>query len=274
MSDSPRDLLRALETRARKRFGQHFLTSDDVVARIVRGSRVAPGDRVVEVGPGLGILTRALLDAGVELTAIELDRDLAAHVRDAFPAVRLIEGDAARVAWDEVVEPGAKLVANLPYNVGTTVLMQVLRSGRFASVTVMLQKEVVDRLMAAPGSRSYGALTVEASVWGAPVYVTTVEPGSFHPPPKVRSAVVRFDVHPDAPHVGGVEPAHFDRVVKAGFAQRRKTLANSMGALFGKEAVEDALRTLGVDSRARAESLGVDAFRALAAALAKPGGSH
>lgn len=267
---SPAAILRSLETRARKRFGQHFLTRDDVVERIVRGARVAPGDRVVEIGPGLGILTRALLAAGVDLTAVELDRDLAGHIRETFPSVRLIEGDATRVDWAELVEPGAKVVANLPYNVGTTVLMQLLRSGRFASVTVMLQKEVVDRLLAPSGSRTYGALTVEAAALAEAVYVMTVEPGAFHPPPKVRSAVVRLDVHAEGPRCGGVSPQHFDRVVRAAFSQRRKTLVNSMSSQFGREAVEAALVGLGVDLRVRGEALSVDQFRGLAAALANP----
>jgi 16S rRNA (adenine1518-N6/adenine1519-N6)-dimethyltransferase len=274
MNEDPRALLRELEASARKRFGQHFLTQTAVVERIVRGARLSPGDRVVEIGPGLGILTRELLRVGVDLTAIELDRDLAAYLRTALPDLRLIEGDAAKVDWAEVTAPGAKIVANLPYNVGTTVLMQVLRSGRFASVTVMLQKEVVDRLLAVPGNRSYGALTVEAGVHGEGVFVMAVEPGSFHPPPKVRSAVVRFDVFPDGPRVGGVDPLHFDRVVKAAFSQRRKTAANSMAGAFGKDQVERALGEQGIDLRARAESLSVAQFRALAASLANSAAPH
>ncbi|MCB9675432.1 MAG: ribosomal RNA small subunit methyltransferase A [Alphaproteobacteria bacterium] len=267
--EDPRALLRQLETRARKRFGQHFLTRAETVDRIVRGARVVPGERVVEIGPGLGILTRALLRAGAEVTAIELDRDLAAYIREALPEVRLIEGDAARVDWLSTVEPGTRVVANLPYNVGTKVLMQLLRTPeRFASITVMLQKEVVDRLMASPGSKQYGALTVEAAVRGQPVYVMTVEPGSFHPPPKVRSAVIRFDVFEDGAHTGSVDPRFFDRVVKAAFSQRRKTLPNSMGGLFDKAAVAAALAELGIDATRRAESLSVDDFRALAASLA------
>ncbi|MEZ4320215.1 MAG: 16S rRNA (adenine(1518)-N(6)/adenine(1519)-N(6))-dimethyltransferase RsmA [Myxococcota bacterium] len=272
MSDDPRALLRQLETRARKRFGQHFLTRPETVDRIVRGARVEPGDRVVEIGPGLGILTRALLRAEAKVTAVELDRDLAAYIREALPEVTLIEGDAARVDWATVVEPGAKVVANLPYNVGTKVLMQMLRTpDRFASITVMLQKEVVDRLMASPNSRQYGALTVEAAVRGEPVYVMTVEPGAFHPPPKVRSAVIRFDVFEGGARVGTVEPRFFDKVVKAAFSQRRKTLTNSMGGLFDKEAIARALSDRGLPAQARAESLTVDDFRAIAAALAEAG---
>lgn len=274
MSDDPRALLKQLETRARRRFGQHFLTRTDIVDRMVRGARVKAGDRVVEIGPGLGILTRALLRAEAKVTAVELDRDLAQFIREELPEVELIEADAAKVHWEQVVEPGAKVVANLPYNVGTTVVMQLLRlidrgPRRFDSITVMLQKEVVDRLMAVPGTKQYGALTVEAAVRGQPVYVLAVPPGAFHPPPKVKSSVVRFDVfeRPDLQ----VEPAHFDRVVRAAFSQRRKTLANSLGAAFGKDRVRDVIQTLGLDPQVRAERLDVSSFQALAGALEEPG---
>lgn len=273
--EDPRVLLKQLETRARRRFGQHFLTRTDLVDRMVRGARVKEGDRVVEIGPGLGILTRALLRAGARVTAVELDRDLAMFVRETLPEVNLIEGDAARVKWDEVVEPGAKVVANLPYNVGTTVVMQLLRlvddgPKRFESVTVMLQKEVVDRLMAQPGTKQYGALTVEAAVRARPVYVLSVPPGAFHPPPKVKSSVVRLDVL-DAPDTGGVPPAFFDRVVRAAFSQRRKTLVNSLGAAFDKERVRGVVEALDLDPQVRAERLGVASFQALAGALQEPG---
>ena len=141
----PRELLAGLEQRARRRFGQHFLTDRGVVERIVRGARVAPGERVIEIGPGLGILTQALVAAGADLTAIELDRDLAEHVRTAFPTVRVIEADAARVDWGEVCggQP-VKIVANLPYNVGTTLTMQLLRKPALVrSITVMLHSGLV-----------------------------------------------------------------------------------------------------------------------------------
>ena len=230
----PKHILRDLEQRARKRFGQHFLHDDQLVDRIVRAARIAPGDSVVEIGPGLGILTRALIRAEADVTAIELDRDLAEYLRGVLPSVRLVEADALKLNWAEVVaEIGGgrvKVVANLPYNVGTHVLMSLLRSpGSFESVSVMLQQEVVDRLMAVPGNKKWGALSVEAQVRGRPVYLLPVPPDSFHPPPKVQSGVVRFDLY-DAPQCGEVEPSWFDKVVRFSFSQRRKTLRNSLGA--------------------------------------------
>ncbi len=264
----PAKILKELEQRARRRFGQHFLSDSGLVDRMVRGARVGPGDKVIEIGPGLGILTEALLRVGAEVTAVELDRDLAGYIRNTYPDVRLVEADAARVDWDEVAPgTGWKVVANLPYNVGTKVLMQVLRCPRnFTSATVMLQKEVVNRLMADKGSRTYGALSVEAQVRGMPVFVMSVPPGAFHPPPKVNSAVLRFDIF-DAPETAGVQPSAFDRVVRAGFAQRRKTVLNSLGSRFGKDRARAALVAANIDPQLRAEHLGIDDFRRLATAL-------
>lgn len=268
MSEHPRRLLRELEQRARKRFGQHFLADVGLVRRIVRGARVEPGDRVVEIGPGLGILTEALVEAGAEVTAVELDRDLAAFLRERHPGLRLVEGDATRVDWSEVAPgEGWKVVANLPYNVGTTLTMDLLRQpDRFRSVTVMLQLEVVERLMAGPNTRAYNALSVEAQVRATPVFLTTVEPGAFHPPPKVRSAVVRLEVLPD-PATGGVPPDAFDRAVRAAFHHRRKTLANSLAAVYGRDRAARALQAAGIDPGLRAQALDLDGMRALARAI-------
>lgn len=268
----PKSVLAELEQRARKRFGQHFLADRAVVDRIVRGARVAPGDAVVEVGPGLGILTRGLLAAGARLTAVELDRDLAAHIRATFPDVVLLEADAARVDWAaQLAGGGWKMVANLPYNVGTTVVMDALRlPGTFASVTVMLQLEVVQRLCAAVGDEAYGGLSVEVAARAKATFVTTVPPDRFHPPPKVQSAVVRLELLPQ-PDVGPVSPAFFDKVVRAGFGQRRKTLLNAVGSVFGREPAQQALGAAGIDPSLRAERLDPDGFRRLAAALAVPG---
>lgn len=270
----PRAVLAMLEQRARRRFGQHFLTDRGVVERIVRGARVAPGDRVVEIGPGLGILTEALVAAGAELTAVELDRDLAAHIARTFPTVRLIEADATRVDWDELCPgPGHKIVANLPYNVGTTLMMQLVRRpDKFVSITVMLQREVVDRICADPGSRTYGALSVELQARARPTFVALVGPDRFHPRPKVDSSVVRLDLY-DAPDVGPAGPAAFDAVVRAAFGQRRKTLANALTGRYGRERARAAVDAAGLPSQVRAEALDLDAFRRLAALLAPTGGS-
>ena len=266
--NDPRTLLRQLEQRARRRFGQHFLTDESVPRRMVKSARVTSVDRVVEIGPGLGILTGVLMDTGADLVAIEVDRDLAAYLRETHPELTLIERDVLKVDWDEICPgDGWKVVANLPYNIGTTVLMRLLRRPhQFASVTVMLQLEVVQRLFAEPGSKAYNALSLEAQVRGKPHWVSKLGPDAFFPPPKVSSAVVRFELF-DAPRVGDVPPAYFDRVVRAAFSQRRKNIVNSLGSGFGKERVREVVAALGVDPASRAEQLDADTFRAFASAL-------
>jgi 16S rRNA (adenine1518-N6/adenine1519-N6)-dimethyltransferase len=262
-------MLRSLEQGARRRFGQNFLVDPSVADRIVRGAQVKPGDKVVEIGPGLGLLTEALVRAGAEVTAVELDRDLAAHIRSTFPEVTVVQDDGMRVDWS-VLCPGSgwKVVANLPYNVGTSMLMQLVRiPATFHSVTVMLQREVVQRILAGAGSRTYGALSVEVQVRGVPLLVFGLGPEDFHPRPKVHSSVVRVDLHP-APEIGSVEPAWFDRVVRAAFSQRRKKLANSLAPQFGKERARDAITKLGTRADIRAEHLDRAGFVTLAEALA------
>ena len=247
-TDEPKQILRELEQRARRRFGQHFLTDRGVVRRMVGGARLDPGDRVVEIGPGLGILTEALLQESIELTAVELDRDLAAYVRLRFPEVNLIEGDAAKVDWSTAT-PGSgwKVVANLPYNVGTTVVMQLIRRPQtFRSVTVMLQLEVVQRMMAQPGTKAYGSLSLHVQARALPRFVLKLPPGAFHPPPKVDSAVIHLDTHDVSP-TGSASPERFDSVVRAAFAHRRKTLRNSLAASWGREVTEQALTDAGID---------------------------
>lgn len=266
--EDPRRLLESLQQRARRRFGQHFLARPDLVGRMVRAAGVQAGDRVLEIGPGLGILTRGLLDVGAQVTAVELDRDLAAHIREAFPEVQLIEADATELDLAATCPGGDwKLVANLPYNVGTTLLMNALRStGTFRTVTVMLQREVVHRLVATPRTKAYGALSVEAQVRGAGRMVIDVPPSSFVPPPKVHSGVVRFDPF-DAPKVGEVTPEIFDRVVQAAFSQRRKQLHNSLAPLYGRERAAEALAACGISPTARAEELDPEQFRTLSGVL-------
>ncbi len=199
---------------------------------------------------------------------VELDRDLAAYLAERVPGLTIHEADALRVDWAEICGgSGHKVVANLPYNVGTTVTMQLLRRPEtFASVTVMLQLEVVQRMISEPGSKVYGALSVEVQVRARPTFIVSVEPGNFVPAPKVRSAVVRFDLYPE-PQVGTVSPERFDAVVRAAFSQRRKTLLNALGARFGREASGIALDRVGIDRSTRAAAVGVDGYRALAAAL-------
>lgn len=270
-----RALLDALEQKARKRFGQHFLTDESIVARIVRGARLESGDRVIEVGPGLGILTEALLAESIDLTAIELDRDLADHIRATFPNVRLIEGDALKVDWVSLLagERPAKVVANLPYNIGTTLTMQLVRAmPALQSMTVMLQLEVVQRMCAEPGSKTYGALSVEIAARATPTFLLKVPPHCFYPRPGVDSAVLRIATLRDGP-LSSRDGEFFDAVVRAAFGQRRKTVENALSAKFGRELARSAVADAGIGAGRRAEQLDLNAFLALTDALARAGAS-
>ncbi len=253
---------------ARKRFGQHFLHAPEVVARIVRAAAIRPGDRVLEIGPGRGALTRALLDAGAELTALELDRDLAAGLRREFPELRLVEGDGLKIDLEELC-PGPNWIvcSNLPYNVGTPILVRLLSAPeRFRHLVVMLQKEVGERLAADICSPDYGSLSVFSQARAAVERCFLVPPGAFRPPPKVDSVVMRLDLYP-APRLGGVDPAHHERVVRAGFGLRRKTLRNSLGQHWSAASIDAACSAAQVDPGLRAEALDLPAWNRLAAAL-------
>lgn len=251
---------------ARKRFGQHFLHDPGVIHRILSAIDAKPGDAVVEIGPGRGALTRALLEAAGALDAIEIDRDLAAQLRDSFQgrALTLHEADALRFDFAALArERGARLrvVGNLPYNVSTPLLFHLLEHPRaIADLHVMLQKEVIDRIVAAPGSGEYGRLTVMLAPWIRAERLFDVGPGAFRPPPRVWSAVARL-VMRERPAFDVDE--RFGRVVAAAFAQRRKTLRNALRSLLDATEIESA----GVDPGARPETLSPEAFGALARLL-------
>lgn len=264
----PAQLLRTLETRARKRFGQHFLASDGIVRRIIEVADVGEGSRVLEIGPGLGVLTEALIGAGAEVTAVELDRDLIAFLQERLPAVRLVEGDGAKIDLDALLDgAGWQVVANLPYNVGTRIITGLLaRPDKFDRLTVMVQKEVAQRMVAPAGARNRGSLSVYVEARAAAAIRIKVPPGAFHPPPRVHSAVVDLELR-SVPTLGGQQPAHFDRVVRAAFSSPRKTVRNTLRSAFDGAAVDAALAAAGVDPTARPATLTVSAFGELAGHL-------
>jgi len=249
---------------ARKRFGQHFLHDPGVRQRIVDAVGVRAGDRIVEIGPGPGALTERLLAAaGGRIDAIEIDRDLAASLAVRFgDALALHVGDALEFDFAALAAQRGgplRIVGNLPYNISTPLLFHLLGAAdHLVDLHVMLQKEVVDRMAAEPGSEAYGRLTVMLAPRLDITRLFDVGPGAFQPPPRVWSAVARLSVLP-APRFP--VPESFAAVVAAAFSQRRKTLRNSLRTLVP----EEAFRACGVDPSARPETLPPQAFAALAA---------
>lgn len=251
--------------RHKKRFGQHFLHERGVLARIVAAVAPRPGERLVEIGPGAGALTGPLLEAAGSLLAIEIDRDLIPRLRAAAEgtgSLSILEADALAVDYTALAAGGRlRLVGNLPYNVSTPLLFHLLdHAAVIADMHFMLQKEVVDRMAAAPGSKVYGRLSVMLQAVCAVEPLFTVPPGAFTPPPKVDSAVVRLRPRADAA-ARVPAPARLDALVRAGFGARRKTLRNALRGLVDAA----CLQALGIDPQARAEDVAVDAWLALAA---------
>ncbi len=261
-----RALLERYGLRADKRFGQNFLVDGNLLGVIVRTTQVRPGERVYEVGPGLGTLTRALAEAGAKVTAIEKDRRLLPVLEETLAGldVTVVPGDALAYPWDEV-PPDSLFVANLPYNISTPLLTAVLRANRFRRLVVLVQKEVADRLAARPATEAYGLLTLRAQYHARVERVRDFPPEAFYPRPAVTSTLVRLESKgvPD-------DPALF-RLVEAAFAQRRKTLRKNLEtAGYARERVLAALETLGLDPRVRGEALDLEAFQRLTAALSSP----
>ncbi len=259
-----------MEHRARKRFGQHFLHDANIIERIVRAIDPAAGDHLVEIGPGLGAITLPLLERVDELHAVELDRDVIPllEAKAAAPG-RLVIHPADALKFDFAALAGGigaplRLAGNLPYNVSSPLLFHFLS---FRSVIrdmhFMLQKEVVDRMAAPPGSKTYGRLSVMLAADCRIEPLFTIRPGAFNPPPKVDSAVVRLAVR-DEPPFPLPDRALFAKLVTAAFAQRRKTLRNSIRQFLDA----DAIAACGIDPRARAETLSAAEFGRLAAAAA------
>lgn len=249
---------------ADKRFGQHFLADPVILEKIAAASGAGPGDTVLEIGPGPGTLTAALLRRGARVVAIERDRRFAgplAETCEGLGELEVIWGDALEVEWP--VPAGSRFTSNLPYNVGTALLIRAVEERLFVRVVALLQREVVDRVLARPGTPAYGLLSVLVAVHAAGRRVMEVGSGAFTPPPRVRSAVIALDPHP-APLV---DPGVLE-LARIGFSERRKTLANNLRRA-GVPAAEArlALRTAGLDERVRAERLGLAELERLWRAL-------
>lgn len=263
-----RDIIARHGLSASKALGQNFILDRQLLARVAAIPGPLVGERVYEVGPGPGGLTRALLDAGASVVAVERDQrciPALAELQELFgDKLTIIERDALRVDEKAVVGTGAHVVANLPYNVGTALLLKWLGGDWppwWRSLTLMFQKEVAERLVARPGSDTYGRLSIAAQWRSQPRLAMTVNRSVFVPPPKVTSAVVHIV---PAQQPAGVDAKVMERLTEAAFGQRRKMLRSSLKQMPG---AREAAEQVGIDTRRRAETLSVDEWIALARSL-------
>ena len=251
----------AREAKARKRFGQHFLHDHAVVRRIVDAIAPRPGELIVEIGPGRGALTFPLLASGCELHVVEIDRDLATSLREQIPRhpnLIVHEADALKLDLAHVAPPPHQLrvTGNLPYNISTPLVFRLLAAlPRITDMHLMLQREVVDRMVSPPGARAYGRLSVMVQLDCEVERILQVGSGAFSPAPRVESAVVRLCPRPRT----ALDPAsrdRFDAIVRSCFSKRRKTLRNALRGLCD----EPMIAAAGLDPRVRPEVLSIDEF--------------
>ena len=268
-----RALLEAYGLATKHSLGQNFLVNNAVIKKIMALAELSPDGRVLEVGPGIGTLTLALLAEAGRVVSVEMDRELepvlSAHAA-AHPNFSFIMGDALRVPAEKIAEAAGgaptALVSNLPYNVAATIILAFMQDmPELRRAVVMVQAEVADRICAAPGNRTYGAYTAKLALLGRVTGRFEVDPGNFMPPPHVNSAVVRID---RAPLVAPELVAPVSAVIDAAFAQRRKTIRNSMSASgYDKDALDAAFAACGIAPTCRAETLAPEDFVRLAEAL-------
>ena len=271
-----RALLRAHGLRPRRSRGQHFLVQAGVRDRIVAAAELGSGSLVVEIGPGTGILSEALLHTGASVLAIEVDRDLAQALSERLGGnprftIRLadaLEFDFAEALGDDARRGRARVVANIPYYITTPLILRLVRQRElFETLFLTVQREVAERLVAPPGGKTYGSLTLACQYWANVRSVFAIPRGAFHPIPEVDSALVRFDLL-DAPRVAVGEPQQLFAVIRAAFGVRRKTLRNALcRAGWSAQDVETALDRVGVGRLRRGETLTLEEFGRVSDAL-------
>lgn len=256
-----------------KSLGQNFLTDKNIIDKIIDATEISRGDLVIEIGPGIGVLTAEAARRAEKVVAIEIDRNLIPILEDTlsdFDNIEILNQDVLKTDLNKVItESGcqkAKIIGNLPYYITTPIIMAILESGVKAdSITIMMQKEVADRIKAQPGTKVYGALSVAVQYYCTVQTVAIVPKEVFYPIPKVDSAVLRLDIRKDKP-VDLIDERMFFRCIKAGFGQRRKTLSNSLMSIgeVTKDVVRECLSSVGIDEKRRAETLSLDEFANLA----------
>lgn len=262
-----REILGSFHLHASHRLGQNFLTDEGVVADIVAAAEISENERVLEIGPGIGTLTEALLEAGANVTAVEIDKKLPEVLNktlEGYDNFTLISGDILKINLLEIMgdEP-YKVVANLPYYITTPILLSLLEKKLpITKIVTMIQKEVAERIVAEPGGKDYGAVTLAFKYFTNTRIIREVSNRCFYPMPEVTSAVIASEVL-SAPSVTVKDEKLFFKIVRAAFGQRRKTLSNALKSTFDKEIVENALEKSGIDGNRRGETLSIEEFAAL-----------
>lgn len=264
------ELVKKHNFRFSKSLGQNFLVDQSVLNDIVQGAEISEEDHVIEIGPGVGTLTKELLKKAKKVTAIELDSDLIPILTEELgqdEKFTLIHKDALKVDFNELIteDESVKLVANLPYYVTTPIIATLLNEGYdFKSLTIMIQKEVAERINANPSTKEYGALSLLVQYYCNSEVIRKVAPSSFMPRPKVDSIVIRLDKLPQ-PKVQVKDEKLFFRVVRESFNMRRKTLSNALKTLkLPKEILDNAFLNSNIDPRRRGETLSIEEFATLA----------
>ena len=268
-----------------KSLGQNFLTDKNIIDKIIEKSMIGKQDLVIEIGPGIGVLTAAAAEEAGKVIAIEIDRNLIPILKETlseYDNIEVINKDILKTDLKEILEQNkekngqkvdsVRIVGNLPYYITTPIIMKILEDRVPAdSITIMLQQEVADRIKAGPGSKTYGALSVAVQYYCTVSHVANAPKEIFIPQPKVDSTVIRLDIRKERPVLLYSEEAFF-AVVKAGFGQRRKTLLNSLTGVYGltKDQVAAVMITAGIDPIRRAETLSLEEFAALANTI-RPG---
>ena len=267
-------IVRKHDIKAQKKYGQNFLTDDGVLDEIVEAAGVCDRDHIVEIGPGLGALTKRLAEKASHVTAIEIDTQMIPvldEVLEGFDNTRVICADVLKTDMKEIADtyPGedVKIVANLPYYITTPIVTSLLESGiHYKSITVMVQTEVAERMQTGPGSKDYGALSLAVQYYSKPEIMIDVPPECFYPMPGVGSSVIKLDLYEEPP-VKVSDPAFMFRIIKASFMQRRKTLQNALqnnpDTRISREKTSGALEKLGLDPLIRGEALTLEQFAAL-----------
>lgn len=279
-----REIKRRFGFRFSKSLGQNFLIDKPVIDGIVEGAGINEEDLVIEIGPGIGVLTDALSEKAGKVVAIEIDKGLLEILKYTLPGkenVTIVNGNVLKMDLGALIEQEkegcshVKIAGNLPYYITTPIIMKLLEDTKgFESVTVMMQKEVAERIISGPGSKAYGAISLAVQYYADVTWIEDVEKSSFMPEPKVDSAVIRMDIL-DSPRVSPLDEKIFFEVIRSAFSKRRKTLLNSLSGVAGdKDELRAILEKAGIDEKRRAEELSLEDYKEIADGVFEKRNTH